>query len=74
MDGGDAKLACVAVEITDSAEVNRLMEERPGPPGPFHLFELLITEAVVTGIHPDGDRLVIQLWRPDSGERIFERA
>jgi len=68
MDGGDAKLAGVAVEV-------------PAPPGqgsanpaaPSHRFRLLLTEVVLTGVHPDGDRLLIQTWRPGAGVRVVER-
>jgi len=51
MEGGDAKLAGVAVEV-------------PAPPGqgsndpvaPSHRFRLLLTEVVLTRVHPDERR------------------
>lgn len=74
MAGGDAKLAGLAVEVTDPDEIARLMEGVEAPPGPMHLFRLQLTEVVLTSVHPDGDRLVIELWRPDQGVTRTERA
>jgi hypothetical protein len=74
MDGGDAKLAGLAVEVTDQDEIARLMTDVPAPPGPMHLFRLQLTEVVLTSLHPDGDRLVIELWRPGQGVKRTERA
>lgn len=71
MDGGDAKVSAVAEEVLDEARIERHRE--PGtPPGPFHLFRLLLTEAVVTSV--EGDQLVVRLWRPGRrGVREFRR-
>ncbi|GAA1099401.1 pyridoxamine 5'-phosphate oxidase family protein [Nocardiopsis composta] len=64
MDEGDAKVSGVAVEVTDPDELEGYRE--PGqPPGPFHLFRLLLTDAVFTSV--EGDRLVIRSWRPGAG-------
>ena len=62
MRGGDAKVSGVALEITD-----------PDGAGQSHLFRLDVTEVVVTSIHPDGDRLVIETWRPGEDVRRVER-
>ncbi len=62
MAGGDAKISGVAVEVTD----------HPGA-GSSHLFRLDVTEVVVTSVHSDGDRLLIETWRPDEGLRRVER-
>jgi len=62
MAGGDAKLSGVAVEVTD----------HPGA-GESHLFRLDVTEVVLTSVHPDGDRLVIESWRRGEGVRRVER-
>lgn len=62
MVGGDAKVSGVAVEVPD----------HPGA-GTSHLFRLDVREAVVTSVHPDGDRLVIETWRPDEGYTRLER-
>ena len=72
MAGGDAKLAGTAVEITDPAELARFVDEEQ-PPGDFHAFRLDLEEAVLTSLHPDGDRLVIQTWRPGRGVKRVER-
>ena len=79
MAGGDAKLAGVAVELGD--EDKRAYsggdagggEEDRGPPGPYHLFRLDLHEAVLTSLHPDGDRLVIETWRPGRPVQRVER-
>lgn len=68
MDGGDAKLAGTAVEV-------------PAPPGqgsddpdaPSHRFRLLLDEVVLTRVHPDGDRLVIETWRPGGPPTSVDR-
>jgi hypothetical protein len=72
MDGGDAKVAGVAHEVTDPAELAAYVGE-VDPPEPFHLFRLGLQEVVVTSLHPDGDRLVIERWRPGRGVTRVER-
>jgi len=62
MAGGDAKLSGVAVEVTD----------HPGAGG-SHRFRLDVTEVVLTSVDPDGDRLLIETWRPGEGVRRVER-
>ena len=73
IDGGDAKLAGTAVEVTDPAVLTRFLGDRNMPDGPFELFRLLIAELVLTSVHPDGDRLVITWWKPGAGLRVIER-
>jgi hypothetical protein len=60
MAGGDAKVAGVAEEV--------LGEET------HHVFRLQLDEAVLTSLHPDGDRIVIESWRPGQGVVRRERA
>ncbi|WP_035805758.1 pyridoxamine 5'-phosphate oxidase family protein [Kitasatospora mediocidica] len=75
LEGGDAKLSGLAVEIVD--EVGRLAyeSELPQPPsGPYHAFRLDITEVVLTSIGPGGDHLVIQSWHPGEEVRTVRRA
>ena len=70
MKGGDAKVAGVAVEVHgEEAGVS------PGeqPPEPSHEFRLDLSEVVLTSIHPDGDRLLIETWRPGAGVQRVER-
>jgi hypothetical protein len=63
MTGGDAKLSGTVREIP--------------PPEDFgeqaHFFALLLDQVVLTGLHPDGDRLVIRSWRPGRGVAVVER-
>jgi len=72
MAGGDAKLAAVAVEVTDPGELAGFVEDASAPT-PLHLFRLDLTEVVLTSLHPDGDRLVIESWRPGTGVQRVER-
>lgn len=65
MAGGDAKLAGRAVERPAAAE---------GPGGqPSHTFVVDLDEVVLTRIHPDGDRLVMERWRPGEPVQRWER-
>jgi hypothetical protein len=72
MEGGDAKIAGRAEEVVDPDELARFVGEAP-PPEPFHLFRLHLDEAVLTSLHPDGDRLVIETWRPGGPPGRVER-
>jgi hypothetical protein len=73
MDGGDAKVAGRAEEVTDADALAAYVADVT-PPEPFHLFRLGIDEVVLTSLHPHGDRLVIETWRPGAGVRRVERA
>lgn len=72
MSGGDVKISGIAIEITDT-DVIAGYAGAIAPPEPFHLFELRLTEAVLTSLHPDGDRLVIEHWRLGVGLHRTER-
>ncbi|MDT0302065.1 pyridoxamine 5'-phosphate oxidase family protein [Streptomonospora wellingtoniae] len=65
MDAGDAKIAGVAVEVTDLEEARALLTDPGSEPGAFHLFRVLVGEAVLTSV--TGDRLRIRHWRPGRG-------
>lgn len=69
---GDAKVAGVAVEVVDVGE-KRAMTTGKEPPGDFHAFRLNLTEAVLTTVDQEEQLLVVQLWRPGQGTRIFKR-
>jgi hypothetical protein len=73
MAGGDAKLSGRAVEVTDEGTLAAFSGDASTPQGPFHLFLILISEAVLTSIHPDGDRLLIESWHPGQAVRRIER-
>lgn len=72
MEGGDAKIAGRAAEVTDANDIAAYVDDEE-PPEPFHLFRLDLTEAVLTSLHPEGDRLVIESWRPGEPVRRLER-
>ena len=60
MVDGDAKIAGVAVPTA------------PRPDG-SHTFRLDLQDVVSTSVHPDGDRLVVEVWQPGRGVRRIER-
>ncbi len=63
-EGGDAKLAGVAVEIADPAAVL-------GHADPSHLFRLDLREAALTWV--DEDTLFVESWREGRGTVRFAR-
>jgi hypothetical protein len=73
MEGGDAKIAGVASEVTDPGEL-AAYAGGVAPPEPFQLFRYGLSEVVLTSLHPAGDRLVIETWRPGRGVTRVERA
>lgn len=68
-DGGDAKVAGIAREVTGEAKLAFVTDNQP--PGDFHAFVLDLREAVHTAV--EGDELVVRLWRPGEPVRIFRR-
>lgn len=71
MEGGDAKLEGAAVEIVEPAP--RAPEAEADPSPPYHLFRLDLDKAVLTSLHPKGDRLVIETWRPGRPVQRIDR-
>lgn len=70
---GDAKLAGVAEEILDP----ELIAERNGEAAasePTHLFRLDIRSASVVSLNEARDKLVIDCWTAEGGQRRIERA
>ena len=63
MRGGDAKISGTVEEVV--APVSH-----PGS----HRFRMSIAQVVLTSLHPDGDRLVIETWKPGRPVRRRERA
>lgn len=63
---GDAKVAGVAVEVTDPAEVQAVQGDQPS-----HLFRLDLREAALTEVV--GNTLVVTLWRAGEPLVRFER-
>lgn len=72
MVGGDAKLSGLAFEVV-GAERDAFQED-VDPPTPFQLFRIELASVVHTTLHPDGDRIVVTLWRPGRGITTTERA
>ncbi len=72
MEGGDAKIAGLAVEVTDPAEVEGFREAEQ-PPGPFHVFLLDLREVVLTEVE-GGDHLLIRRWTPSRPVQEFRRS
>jgi hypothetical protein len=60
MDGGDAKVAGVAVEVTDPVEIEAVQ----GDAQPCHLFRLDLTEVVLTWV--EDETMFIETWWPES--------
>jgi hypothetical protein len=69
---GDAKLAGVAVEVTDPALVQELNGEAAAG-GPSHLFRLDIQEASTVALNDTGKAIVVTSWRPGQPVRTLER-
>ena len=67
---GDAKVAGIAEEITDS---DRVLELNGAEVGRSHLFRLDITEATTVGLSDDRKALVIEVWTPGAGVRTIRR-
>ena len=70
---GDAKLAGVAEEITDSARVRERNGEAAAH-GPSHLFRLDLREVSTVGLDEHRTQLVIEVWTPERGVRTITRA
>jgi hypothetical protein len=69
---GDAKLAGVAEEITDSKRVKEVNGDS-APSGPSHLFRLDLREVSTVGLNEKRNAIVIRVWTPDGGVRTIER-
>src|SRR5829696_2921459 len=69
---GDAKVAGVVEEITDSERVRELNGEAAAQ-GPSHLFRLDIREVSTVGLDEGRTQLVIHVWTPEHGVRTIKR-
>ena len=81
MEGGDAKLAGVAVELHGELAA-RLAEglsdesdqgERQEVPEPFHLFRLDLSQVVLSEVDHERNCMVIRSWRPGQGVVVAQR-
>lgn len=81
MQGGDAKLAGVAIELHGelaarlAAGLSQEADEgeRQEVPEPFHLFRLDLSQAVLTEVDHERNCLVIRTWRPGHEVVVAER-
>jgi hypothetical protein len=78
-DGGDAKIAGRAIEVTDPDGQARFVaaftaDGREWPGGDSHLFRLDVDEVVLIRVAGDPpDHMVIDSWREGRGRRRVER-
>ncbi len=71
---GDARLSGHAVPVEDERLKRAFLEAAGGgPPGPFELFRLAISEASTVREAETRDHLIIEVWRPGEGVRRIER-
>jgi hypothetical protein len=75
---GDAKLAGVAVEITEASDWDRYLvaiaDTMPGAePGSFDLFRIDVREVVATRVGDPADHLVITMWHEGRGTSTVRR-
>jgi hypothetical protein len=72
---GDARVIGLGVEITDPAEHDayRAGLETEVPPGPFELFQVDLTEAMVVRLDDAKEALIIESWRPGEPVRSVTR-
>ncbi len=71
MDGGDAKFAGVAVELTDPDALDAIFAAMPPELVPYHVFDLDLTEVVLTSLVDD--HMQIELWRPGATVATFTK-
>jgi hypothetical protein len=71
---GDARLAGRAMPVDDESQKLAFLEAAGGgPPGPFELFRLEISEVSTVREAETRDHLVIEVWRPGRPVRRLER-
>ncbi|HEX7490205.1 MAG TPA: pyridoxamine 5'-phosphate oxidase family protein [Candidatus Limnocylindrales bacterium] len=71
---GDARLAGRAVLVPEETLKAAFLDDAGGgPPGPFELFRLDITEASTVREAESKDHLVIESWKPSQPVRRTER-
>ncbi len=71
---GDAKVSGTAVEVTDPDLLRAFAQSlEQGPPEPFELFVVQLTEATSVRLDPSREHLLIESWRPGRGVRTVHR-
>ena len=71
MEGGDAKIAGTAVELTDPDALQKIFDAAPQELTPYNVFDLDITEVVLTSLVDD--HMQIELWRLGSPVKTFTK-
>ncbi|GAA3386585.1 pyridoxamine 5'-phosphate oxidase family protein [Cryptosporangium minutisporangium] len=72
MEGGDAKISGVAVEVVAEAELSAFGDDQH-PPEPSHLFQIDIREAVLISVDHERNLMIVELWRPGRPVQRTER-
>lgn len=71
---GDARVSGVARFVDDeTAKVDFLAAAGGGPPGPFELVRVLISEVSAVQEAPTRDHLIVSVWKPGRPLRRIER-
>jgi hypothetical protein len=70
---GEAKLAGLAVEVTDEAKVKDLNGEAAAN-GPSHLFRLDLREVSHVRVNDEKTHLIIEVWTAEGGLKQIKRA
>jgi hypothetical protein len=73
MDGGDAKVDALAVEINDEAAKAAAFEAMGAPPGPGHLFRYDLLRIALIEVETDPDQLVVTTWQPGGETTVVRR-
>lgn len=72
MEGGDAKVSGVAVEIV-GAQRDHIAAVMGAPEGELHLFRLDLDQVVLCEVDHERECMIIRSWRPDRGVVVTER-
>lgn len=73
MEGGDAKISGVAVEICGELAAAIAAELPQEVPEPFHLFRLDVAQVVLSEVDHERNCMVIRSWWPSRGLVVAER-
>jgi len=72
MEGGDARLDAVAVEVVGDANAEFYADDE-SPPGPNHLFRLELHRVSLVEVDHEAARLIVTTWREGRGVTRVER-
>ena len=75
MEGGDAKLAGRASDVTDPEKLALFApQSEDDAPFEYHLFRVDVDEIVLTTVDQERQLLVVESWNATRGSRRIERA